>query len=114
MGKNRTFIMADTDTWMRALEELSNQSDGVLGTVTDPIEQGAFAAFRASLRDSRKAMFPYLPAGEAEDLEALCGTYMSVGLVFGRSPAMLVEVLRKSGAKIGVMPEDRKEPSGEV
>ena len=107
MGKNNTFILTETsEEWGKILTDLSKKSAAVLDTVKHPIQQGAFAACVNSLRDTGQHIVDYLPAGERADLEALCGTYLALGLVFGYSPQLLVDALRKSGAKIGVMCEE--------
>ena len=101
---SRAWIMADTKKWGDVLTEISKETNKIMDDgPKDPLEQGAFAAFVASLREATNVMLVYLPKGEREDLLALCGTWMDVGMLFGRSPALLVEILERTGASIGVL-----------
>ena len=101
---SRTWIMADSKQWQAILVEISKETNKVLDDgPTNPLEKGAFAAFIATLRESTKVMLSYLPKGEREDMEALCATWLDVGMVFGRSPALLVEILERTQTSIGVL-----------
>ena len=100
------WIMADTKEWGAVLEEISKEVEKIMddGPKT-PLEKGAFAAFSATLRHTNENMFPYLPPGDKEDLLALCATWLDVGMLFGKSPALLVDILARTGVKIGMQYE---------
>ena len=86
------------------LTEISKETEKVMDEApADPLEKGAFAAFVASLREETSVLLAYLPPGERGDMEALCATWLDVGMLFGRSPALLVEILERTGASIGVL-----------
>ena len=101
---SKAWIMADSKKWQAVLVEISKETKKVMDDgPRNPLEKGAFAAFVASLRETTNAMLAYLPKGEREDMEAVCATWLDVGMLFGRSPAILVEILERTGASIGVL-----------
>lgn len=101
---SRALIIADAKQWGALLEEISKEVEKVMddGPKT-PLEKGAFAAFSRTLRQTNENMFPYLPPGNKEELLALCATWLDVGMLFGKSPALLVEILKRTGVSIGLV-----------
>ena len=106
---SKAWIMADSKQWAKVLVEVSKETNKVLDeTPADPLEKGAFAAFVASLREETSVLLAYLPPGERGDMEALCATWLDVGMLFGRSPAILVEILERTQTSIGVLVKEDK------
>ncbi len=65
-------------------------------------EREAFLAFLGSLTTLAAKRFKYWPEEDKNDLESMCGTWMNVGILLGKSPKLLADILRKANARIEV------------
>ena len=92
-------VMIEPADLPNVCERLTAAASKVLGDPISPEEERAFTAIWRSLRDMQKRMFSYLPAGERKDADALCATYMTLGLVIGGDRDSLVEAIQESGAR---------------
>lgn len=71
------------------------------------IDREAFLVYFNTLKDAVQVLFDYLPAGERTAVGDLCGTWMDVGILLGRSPKLLVDILKRTKAKIEEQKEDK-------
>jgi len=58
-------------------------------------EREAFYIFTNSLRALTEERFGYLPEEDRKDIVAFCGTWVSVGILLGKSPDILADILKK-------------------
>ena len=100
---------------MKKLSTIANESlDAVMDEVSDEVakilktppgknERQAFLAFFGTLTTIAAKRFKYWPEEDKNDLEAMCGTWMHVGILLGKSPKLLADILKRANARI----EDR-------
>ena len=85
------------------MDELSREVGKALKKPPDKREErAALYAFFGSLTTLAAKRFQYWPAEDKNDLEAMCGTWMNVGILFGKSPKLLANILKRAGARIEV------------
>jgi len=83
------------------LEELSKEVKKILDTPPDSTEEMvAFVIYMNTLRDMAKELFGYLPQGERGTLTDLCAAWLDIGLLLGKSPQLLADILKRTRAKI--------------
>jgi hypothetical protein len=62
-------------------------------------EREAFYVFTASLRTLAEERFRYLPEDDRKDIVAFCGTWVNVGILLGKSPGILADILKKTSLR---------------
>lgn len=62
--------------------------------------QNAFVLIMETMKAETQELFGYLPEGERLNIIADCITWMDIGMLIGRSPQWLVDVLLKNKAKL--------------
>lgn len=85
------------------LEELSKQSKECLDDIerqSSKEDKQAFLTFTNTLLDAEDTLFKYLPQGERCRICTLCANFMDIGLIFGRSPRALADILKITQANI--------------
>ena len=92
-------VMIEPADLPNVCERLTAAASKVLGDPISPEEERAFTAIWRSLRDMQERMFSYLPEGERRDADALCATYMTLGLAIGGDRDSLVAAIQESGAR---------------
>ena len=94
-------IEADKEQWQSMVKGISTQTAEVLRVPpVNADEANALIAFINTLRGITDTVLAYLPPGERKEIKDVCGTFMDIGMLFGKSPRILVDVLEKSGAKV--------------
>jgi len=66
-------------------------------------EKIAFALFLNTLKVALKQKVEYLPKGERDDIETICAVWMDVGILLGKAPQLLADILKKTRAKISLL-----------
>lgn len=85
------------------LEELAKDVKRIMETPPgEDSEVAAFVAIFNTLKDMVDEVFSYLPEGEKKLVIDMCGAWMDVGLLLGKSPKMLADILRRTKAKIEI------------
>lgn len=82
------------------MEEVSKEVKKILDNPPDKMDREAFVAYYNTLMDMAEQVFDYLPEGERADIKTLCATWMDIGILLGRSPQLLTDILKRTGAKI--------------
>jgi hypothetical protein len=72
----------------------------IIDTPPDEATRDAFLTYFNTLLDVVDLVFDYLPKGDRSDIRNLCATWMDVGILLGKSPQLLTEILVRTGAKI--------------
>jgi len=62
-------------------------------------EREAFYIFTASLSTLASERFHYLPEEDRNDIVAFCGTWVDVGILMGKSPGILADILKKTSLR---------------
>ena len=93
-------VMIEPTDMSKVFERLSLAAVKVLGDPSSPEEDRAFAAIWNSLRYMQERMFSYLPEGERNDADALCATYMTLGMAIGGDRDSLVKAIQETGARV--------------
>jgi hypothetical protein len=82
------------------MDELSREVNKTLEKPPDTREEReAFYAFLGSLNMIVAKRFKYWPEEDKNDLLSICGTWMNVGILLGKSPRLLAEILKKTKAR---------------
>lgn len=58
-----------------------------------------FYTFTNTLRTLVSKRFGYLPEEDRNDIITFCGTWGGVGILLGKSPKLLADILKKTGAR---------------
>jgi len=85
----------------KVMEEVTKELNPVLDRVGNKKEQGAARMFFNTLAALACDMFNYLPPEQQDELLANCGTWFDIGVLLGKSPKILLEILYRVEPKIG-------------
>lgn len=83
------------------MAELTRQLKSALGERMTREQQEAAAIFYGTLTKLMIDIFGYLPAEEQSRILVNCGVWMDVGILIGKSPQKLVEILDAANAEVG-------------
>lgn len=89
------------------MDAVSKEVKKITDNPPENVDREAFLTYFNTLVDVADVVFHYLPDGDRADLKNLCATWMDVGILLGKSPQLLTEILKKTDAKI-----NEKEPGG--
>jgi hypothetical protein len=99
------------------MAELTRQLKSALGEGMTKEQQEAASIFYGTLCQLMMDIFGYLPAEEQSRIMVNCQTWLDVGMLIGKSPQKLVEILDAVNAEvetISVPDWVSGQPSGEV
>lgn len=82
------------------MAELTRQLKSALGESMTKEQQEAASIFYGTLCQLMMEFFGYLPADEQSRILVNCQTWLNVGLLLGKSPQKLVEILDAANAEI--------------
>ena len=83
------------------MDEVSREVDKALEKPFDEREEReAFYTFLASLSSLAAERFYYLPEEDRNDIVAFCGTWVNVGILLGKSPGILADILKKTSLRM--------------
>lgn len=85
----------ERESQMPVMEELTRQIKPILGESRTKDEKEAFNIFMGTLFRLASDIFSYLPPEEQSHIMTACGTWFAVGLLVGKSPGKLVDILEK-------------------
>jgi|GEM_PF-4482976 len=87
------------------LEETMNEVSKEIHrwSLDKPSERLAFGVFYGTLNkmllDVTEAMG--LSIEQKEDIQSICGTWLDIGILLGKSPQILIDVLKRAKPKVG-------------
>jgi len=92
------------ESFAAVMGELSKEVKTILDTSPENKEEKiAFALFLNTLKVALKQKVEYLPKGERDDIETICAVWMDVGILLGKAPQLLADILKKTRAKISLL-----------
>ena len=77
------------------MEEVTQELKPILEAHQADDERGALTVFLGTLLNLVTQIFSYLPSEEQNHILMACGTWFDVGLLLGRTPEKLAEILGK-------------------
>ena len=83
------------------MAELTRQLKPALGERMTREQQEAATVFYGTLTKLMMGIFSYLPAEEQSRILVNCQMWLDVGLLMGKSPQKLVEILDAANAEVG-------------
>ncbi len=86
------------------MAEMSREITDILGEPLTASQQKATAVFYGVLCQLMMEIFGYLPSEEKSRILVNCQTWLDLGLLMGKSPQKLVEILEKVNAEIQSVP----------
>ena len=96
----KQLIIAD-ESFDAVIDELTREVSKTLEKPPDNQEEAdAFVAFYNTLTTMAKKRFNYWPEEDTNDLLAFCGTWMHVGILLGKSPGLLADILKKTSLRM--------------
>ena len=84
----------------KIMKEVTKEIVPIFGKVASTEEKLAFDTFVDTLSVLILKMFAYLPDEEKTDILINCGTWFAIGMLLGKSPKLLVEILNRVKPKI--------------
>jgi len=83
------------------MEEVSKEIEKILKILPEStMDRESLVAYLNTLEDMAEVVYAYLPKGERANVITLCATWMDIGILLGRSPQILTDILKRTGAKI--------------
>jgi len=94
MAKQKVIIMPDS--WAKVLDEISKEIGQALDLITENEDQRrAFLLYLQTSREVSDSMFNYLPSEERESIKALFGLGVNIGILYARSPGLLIDIIKR-------------------
>lgn len=81
-------------------DEVSKEIDSFFVKTPNKKERIAFSAFFGTLVNMTLDSFNNLSSEEQEDILTTCSMWFNIGMLAGRSPGLLADILARTGAKI--------------
>lgn len=83
------------------MDEVTRAIDKALEKPFDKREEReAFYTFTNTLRSLASKRFGYLPEEDRNDIITFCGTWGGVGILFGKSPGVLADILKNTSLRM--------------
>ncbi|MBA7652118.1 hypothetical protein ES703_59947 [subsurface metagenome] len=97
MKKLPAVVLEDME---KVMDEVTKQLCPLLSAETSIEEQRAATAFVGTLSALTLRIFDYLPPEQQHEILTTCGTWLDIGILLGKSPKLLVEILNKVNPKV--------------
>ena len=83
------------DDMMKVMEELTKELSSTLQLISNDDQKEADKVFLGTLYRLTLGIFDWLPPEQQSEILTACGTWFDIGLLMGRSPMKLVDILRR-------------------
>jgi len=80
---------------MKVMEELTKELSSTLQLIINDDHKEADKVFLGTLYRLTLGIFDWLPPEQQSEILTACGTWFDIGLLMGRSPMKLVDILRR-------------------
>lgn len=84
----------------RIMHEVTKELKPLLSTEMSGEEQRAANTFFGTLSALTLDIFEYLPSEQQDEILTNCGTWFDIGMLLGKSPQVLMEILDRVKPKI--------------
>lgn len=84
----------------KVIAEVTKHLSPLLSTETSIEELRAANTFFGTLTSLTLDIFDYLPPEQQHEILTTCGTWLDIGILLGKSPKLLVEILDRVNPKI--------------
>ena len=88
------------DDLRRVMDELTEELRPVLWSSQDTKQKEAENVFLGTLYRLTLDIFDWLPPEQQSEILTACGTWFDIGLLMGRSPRVLVDILERVNPKL--------------
>ena len=88
------------DDLPKVMEEVTKELKPLLSKVVTPEEQEVAHTFFSTLASLTLDIFDYLPPEQQEEILANCGTWFDIGVLLGKSPQLLLEILNRVNPQV--------------
>ena len=85
----------EEEKWAAVMDEVTDQIMPILKEEGTVDERDAFNLFIGTMLVIMDRLFGYLPPEEQTNILTSCGTWFDLGLLMGRSPKKLVDIMEK-------------------
>lgn len=100
----RRFLPAVSDEGLaEIMEEVTKGIQALFDRDQTDGERRASNVFVGTLTSLSLKIFDYLPAEQQSELMTICGTWFDVGMLLGKSPKLLEEILSRVVPKLRVI-----------
>lgn len=84
----------------KVMKEVTRELKPLLNKKMSPEERRLTQTFLGTLLVLTLDIFHYLPPKDQDEILTNCGTWFDIGMLLGRSPELLVEILNKIDPKV--------------
>lgn len=92
-------MIITAQSWPAVMDELSKEVERALDSSSaSPAHQKAFMVFLNTLRELTRLEFDYLPEAERKKIVVFCAAWLDIGLLFGKCPQVLIDILTRAEA----------------
>lgn len=88
------------DDMMEVMNQLTKDLAPILKSLDDPQVKDAAELFMGTLSHLTLNIFDWLPPEQQSEVFTSCGTWFNVGLIIGRAPMKLMEILNRAKPRL--------------
>ena len=100
--KTKEVRIISLESLREVMEEVTKELNPLLSRVVTREEQSAASMFFNTLAVLTFHIFDYLPPEEQKGILTSCGTWFGIGVLLGKSPKILREILDRVNPETGV------------
>jgi len=82
------------------MEEVTKELDPLLSMKVSTVERGALNTLLGTLSALILDIFDFLPPEQQGEILTNCGTWLGIGMLMGKSPKLLVNILARVNPKV--------------
>ncbi len=95
----RQKLLLTADSWDKILDELHVELDKALEVVPEQKpHENSLMLYVNTLLEALNQTFAYLPENERDTIRTFCASAVGLGVLYGRSPEVLLDILTRTGA----------------
>ena len=88
------------DDMMKVMNKLTEELRPILQSTSDPQQKQTEKVFLGTLYHLTLDIFDWLPPEQQSEILTACGTWFDIGLLIGRSPTKLVDILKHANPRL--------------
>jgi hypothetical protein len=91
--------VADSDL-PKVMAEVAKEINTIFKSPPSKSQANAFVTFCNTLLTTGLKLINYLPPQEQQEIIILCGTFLDIGVLFGKSPQLLADIITRVNPEI--------------